>query len=285
MIGARNGSVAKAIKGCAGEIVSDIHFATARSDVFVRGPVFDPHRCEFRADGLPQIDGPGIVCAQAGNVNSGAFDPFAELAEWAHASGGWLHIDGAFGLWAVASDAHRHLCRGVELADSWATDAHKWLNVPYDSGLAFVRNADALRAAMSFGAAYLPVDGMREPFHTTAEALRRGRGVEIWAALRSLGHAGVEDLIDRCCALAQRFERGLREAGHEVLNDVVLNQVVVSFGDEARTRATIRAVQEEGVCWCGPTQWRGRVAMRRQPRSRRLLLVQPLDSRPWVRRR
>lgn len=216
----------------------------------------------IRADALPKIEGPAIVCAQAGNVNSGAFDPFSELAEWAHASDAWLHIDGAFGLWAAATDELRHLVRGVELADSWATDAHKWLNVPYDSGLAFVRDADALRSAMSFGAAYLPIEGIREPFHTTAEASRRGRGIEIWAALRSLGQSGVADLIERSCRHARRFEQGLKEGGCEILNDVVLNQVVVGFGDDERTRSTIRAVQEEGVCWCGPTRWRGRIAMR-----------------------
>jgi glutamate/tyrosine decarboxylase-like PLP-dependent enzyme len=216
----------------------------------------------IRIESLPEIETPAIVCAQAGNVNSGAFDPFSELAAWCREGDAWLHIDGAFGLWAVASPAHRFLTEGIELADSWATDAHKWLNVPYDSGLAFVRDADALRAAMSFSAAYLPEVGLREPFHTTPEASRRGRGVEIWAALRSLGRSGVADLIDGCCRHARSFETGLRAAGFEVLNDVVLNQVVVSFGDAEQTGEVIRTVQDEGICWCGPTEWRGQAAMR-----------------------
>lgn len=212
-----------------------------------------------------EVRGPLIVCAQAGNVNSGASDPFDALREWTSARAGWLHVDGAFGLWAQASPALRGQTRGVERADSWATDGHKWLNVPYDCGLAFVRDADALRAAMAFDAAYLPAAGEdvpREPYHYGVEASRRARGLEVFAALRSLGRQGVSDMVERCCAHARRFADGLRGAGCEVLNEVVLNQVVVAFGDARSTAEVIARVQAAGVCWCGPTHWRGRDAMR-----------------------
>jgi len=231
----------------------------------------------IRVDAIPRFDGPTLVCAQAGNVNSGAFDPFGPLAAACHDRDSWLHVDGAFGLWARASREKQALAVDIELADSWVTDAHKWLNVPYDCGVAFVRDADALRAAMSIEAAYLPADGPREPFHYTPEASRRARGVEVWAALRSLGREGVEAMIDRCCRHARRFAERIEEAGHEILNDVVLNQVVVSFrADEAgegetgeveegaaeRNARIIDSIQREGVCWCGPTLWQGRPAMR-----------------------
>ncbi len=216
----------------------------------------------IRADALPRLTAPSIVCSQAGNVNGGASDPFDALADWCSASGSWLHVDGAFGLWAAATPSLRDQVSGIERADSWATDAHKWLNVPYDSGIAFVKDANALRETMSFDAAYLPVDGPREPFHYSIEASRRARGIEIWAALRSLGRSGVEALIDGCCRHARRFAAGFEAAGFSVLNDVVLNQVVVSFGDEAENTRVIAEVQREGVCWCGPTRWRGQPAMR-----------------------
>ena len=216
----------------------------------------------IRVDSIPTFDGPTLVCAQAGNVNSGAFDPFSELADACAGEDTWLHVDGAFGLWALASKKKSLLARGIERADSWATDAHKWLNVPYDCGIAFVRDAEALRGAMSIAAAYFPVDAPREPFHFTPETSRRARGIEVWAALRSLGRDGVEAMIDRCCHHAQRFGQALAEAGHAVLNEVVLNQVVVSFGDDEANQRVIEAIQREGVCWCGPTQWQGRAAMR-----------------------
>jgi glutamate/tyrosine decarboxylase-like PLP-dependent enzyme len=216
----------------------------------------------IRIDALPALDDRSLVCAQAGNVNSGACDPFPELAGACRAAGAWLHVDGAFGLWAGASRAKCDLVRGIEGADSWATDAHKWLNVPYDCGVAFVRDAEALSAAMSIAAAYLVVDAPREPFHFTPEASRRARGVEVWAALRGLGREGIEAMIDRCCRHARRFAEALAAAGHEILNDVVLNQVVVSFGDDETNQRIVDAVQREGVCWCGPTHWRGRSAMR-----------------------
>jgi glutamate/tyrosine decarboxylase-like PLP-dependent enzyme len=217
----------------------------------------------IRADALPKLDGPTIVCAQAGNVNSGGSDPFLALREWCDEFDGWLHIDGAFGLWAAAAPERKHLVRGVECADSWATDGHKWLNVPYDSGIAFVRDGAALSDAMAISSAYLPgASQQREPFHTSPECSRRARGIELYATLRELGRVGVADLVERCCRLASRFADALEAAGYEVLNEVVLNQVVVAFGDEACTEATIRRIQQEGVCWCGVTRWRGRAAMR-----------------------
>ncbi len=216
----------------------------------------------LRADALPGISGPTIVCLQAGNVNTGAFDPFAEVCEAAHAGGAWVHVDGAFGLWAAAAPARAHLVRGLSAADSWATDAHKWLNVPYDSGLAFVRDPEPLRAAMGVTAAYLPTSMMREPSAHAPELSRRARAVEVWAALRTLGRAGVGDLVERGCRHAATFAEGLREAGYEILNDVVLNQVLVEFGDEERTRRVIAAIQEDGTCWAGVTVWRGHTAMR-----------------------
>jgi glutamate/tyrosine decarboxylase-like PLP-dependent enzyme len=211
---------------------------------------------------MPALSGPAIVCLQAGNVNTGAFDPAAEICERAHASGAWVHVDGAFGLWAAASPKLAHLVEGVAQADSWATDAHKWLNVPYDSGLAFVKDAAALKSAMSVSAAYLPQGAHREPSQFTPELSRRARGVEIWAALKSLGRTGLADLIERDCRFARRFAAALRQGGCEILNDVVLNQVLVSFGDPARTLQAIEGVQRDGTCWCGPTQWQGRTAMR-----------------------
>lgn len=216
----------------------------------------------MQADALPELAGPTIICIQAGNVNTGAFDPAAEICAIARRAGAWVHVDGAFGLWAAASPAMAHLAAGLAEADSWATDGHKWLNVPYDSGLVFVREAAYLRAAMSVSAAYLMASDEREPSHYTPDMSRRARGTEVWAALRSLGRAGLADLLERNCDLARQFARGLREAGYEVLNEVVLNQVLVAFGDDETTRRVIAAVQDEGTCWCGGTVWQGRAAMR-----------------------
>ena len=217
----------------------------------------------IRADALPRLSGPTIVCLQAGNINTGAFDPFDALCMRAREAGAWVHVDGAFGLWAQASPRLAPLSRGVERADSWATDAHKWLNVPYDCGLAFVREPGALPAAMSISAEYLPTSGaQRSPSDFTPELSRRARGVEVWAALRSLGRSGLADLLDRNCRQARRFATRLAEAGCEILNEVVLNQVLVSFGSPEETRHVIAAVQEDGTCWCGGTVWQGRAAMR-----------------------
>jgi glutamate/tyrosine decarboxylase-like PLP-dependent enzyme len=216
----------------------------------------------MRADALPQLSGPTIVCIQAGNVNTGAFDPAHEICAIARAAGAWVHVDGAFGLWAAASPQKAHLVAGVAEADSWATDAHKWLNVPYDSGLAFIRNAAHLNAAMSLIASYLPQGAHREPSQYTPELSRRARGVEIWAVLRSLGRTGLAELIERTCGHAGRFAEGLEAAGYRVLNDVVLNQLLVSFGDAEKTRRVVDRIQRDGTCWCGETVWQGWVAMR-----------------------
>lgn len=216
----------------------------------------------MRADRLPALHGPAIVCLQAGNLNTGAFDPFEDIVPAAHDAGAWVHVDGAFGLWAAASPALAPLAAGMSLADSWATDAHKWLNVPYDSGVAFVRDADALRGAMAISADYLPAGDARNPSDYTPELSRRARGVDVWAALQTLGRGGLVALLERCCEHARRFARELAAAGFEILNDVVSNQVLVSFGDAQATVRTIAALQAEGTCWCGPTRWQGRTAMR-----------------------
>jgi glutamate/tyrosine decarboxylase-like PLP-dependent enzyme len=231
------------------------------SDEVARVPVDDQGR--MIAAGLPELSGPTIVCAQVGNVNSGASDPVGAICLALQGSGAWVHVDGAFGLWARASAHLRDRYRGVELADSWATDGHKWLNVPYDSGMAFVRDPAAMRAALaSPAAAYLPSGGEGEPMEFVPEMSRRARGVACWAALRSLGTDGVAALVDRACGFATTFAEGLRAAGFAVLNDVVLNQVLVSFGDDTETRRVVAALQEVGRCWVGPTVWHGRTAMR-----------------------
>jgi glutamate/tyrosine decarboxylase-like PLP-dependent enzyme len=223
------------------------------------------------SDALATADGPTIVCAQAGNVNTGAFDPLDEIADLASGAGAWLHIDGAFGLWAAASPAHRHLVAGADRADSWAVDAHKWLNVPYDSGIAFCANPEAQQAAMGVRASYLihaEPGGPRDALEWNPEFSRRARGFPIYAAIRSLGRSGIAELIERCCGHARRFAEALEAAPHaEVLNDVVLNQVLVRFVDtagdhDAYTDAVIEAVQSDGTCWLSGTTWQGMRAMR-----------------------
>ena len=227
----------------------------------VRVPVDAQGR--MRADAMPKIKGPTILCLQAGNVNTGAFDPLEPLIAAAKDAGAWVHIDGAFGLWAAVAPSRAYLTAGIAGADSWATDAHKWLNVPYDSGLAFVRDADALRGAMAISAEYLPTDSpQRNPSDFTPELSRRARGVEVWAALLSLGQKGVTELIERNCRQARRFAEVLSGAGHRILNDVVLNQVLVSFGSPETTLKVIDAIQEDGTCWAGSTVWQGSTAMR-----------------------
>jgi glutamate/tyrosine decarboxylase-like PLP-dependent enzyme len=216
----------------------------------------------MRADKLPKLSERSIVCIQAGNVNTGAFDPAAEICARAKQQSAWVHVDGAFGLWANASPKYRHLVAGFDQADSWATDAHKWPNVNYDSGIVIVRDAAALRAAMTATAAYLQPGSRREPMQYAPDASRRTRGVELWAALKSLGRSGLAALIERTCAHAQRFAQGLRSAGFDVRNDVVINQVLVSFGSAKTTQEVIRRVQEDGTCWCGGTVWQGKTAMR-----------------------
>ncbi len=216
----------------------------------------------IRPEALPAVDGRTIVCLQAGNVNSGAFDPATEICGKAREASAWVHVDGAFGLWAAAAPARARLMAGYADADSWATDCHKWLNVPYDSGLALVREPRHLRGAMAWSAAYLPGGEGREPAYYTPEASRRARGIEIWAALRSLGRRGLAELIERNCRLATRCAEGLRAGGYAILNDVELNQVLVSFGDAATTKRVIAAIQADGTCWCGGTEWHGQTAMR-----------------------
>ncbi len=226
----------------------------------VRVPVDRQGR--MRADALPHLDERTILCLQAGNVNTGAFDPAAAICPAAREAGAWIHVDGAFGLWAAASARYRHLTRGFELADSWATDGHKWPNVGYDCGLALVRDAADLRASMSIDAPYLVLAEQREPAHYTPEFSRRARGVELWAALRSVGRSGMAQIVERTCSHARRFADGLRAAGYEILNDVVINQVLVSFGSGEKTLRTIERIQQDGTCWCGSTVWQGHTAMR-----------------------
>ena len=232
-------------------------------------------RPDVLRDALAGIDGPAIVCAQAGNVNSGAFDPLDEIVPIAHDRGAWVHVDGAFGIWAAGVPSLKRFMRGHREADSWSTDAHKWLNVPYDSGLAFVRDAASHHAAMSLGATYYVVaeGSERDGFDWTPESSRRARGFALVAALRSLGRSGFVELIERDCRLARRMAAALGAGrGVSILNDVVLNQVLVRFDAErddpdgsigdARTREVIAAVQREGTCWLGGTTWAGRAAMR-----------------------
>jgi glutamate/tyrosine decarboxylase-like PLP-dependent enzyme len=216
----------------------------------------------MRADRLPRLDKNTIVCIQAGNVNTGAFDPARDICDRAQEAGAWVHVDGAFGLWAAASPKYKHLLDGFELADSLATDAHKWPNINYDSGIVLVRDGMALRTAMTLTAAYLQPGLRREPMHHTPEASRKARGIELWAGLKSLGRTGLAELIERTCAHARRFAEGLREAGFAILNDVVINQVLVSFGSAEKTSEVIRRIQEDGTCWCSGTEWQGKTAMR-----------------------
>lgn len=220
----------------------------------------------MRVEELPDLGaGPTIVCGQAGEVNTGASDDLEAIADAASEAGAWFHVDGAFGLWAAASPTLRHLVRGSERADSWTTDAHKWLNVPYDSGLAFCAHPEAHRAAIGVTASYLVHAGdvrERDQMDWTPEFSRRARGFAVYAALRSLGRSGIADLIERSCAHARRFAELLEAGGATVLNEVVLNQVLVRFDDGAHTREVIRQVQDDGTCWLGGTEWQGEHAMR-----------------------
>ncbi len=214
------------------------------------------------AEKIPQFKGPTVLCLQAGNVNSGAFDPIEEICRNVNRENTWIHIDGAFGLWAGVSEKLRLLVKGIELADSIGTDAHKWLNVPYDSGLVFVKDKQTLLTALSASAAYLPEISQREPLQLVPDMSRQARGVPIWAALKSLGRKGLSDMIESNCRHARKFADGLKKAGFAILNDVVINQVLVSFGDSATTLGVIKRIQEEGTCWCGGTNWQGKTAMR-----------------------
>ena len=216
----------------------------------------------MRPEALPPLDDRTLVCVQAGNVNSGAFDPAGEICARAREKGSWVHVDGAFGYWAAVSPQYAPLLAGAGAADSWAIDCHKWLNVPYDSAVAVVRAPEHLKTAMAMSAAYLTPGAGREPWHFAPEASRRARGIELWAAMRSLGRSGLAELIERNCLQAKLFADRLRAAGYTILNDVVLNQVLVSFGNDEETRRVTASVQSDGTCWCGGTQWHGHAAMR-----------------------
>ena len=229
-------------------------------DRVVRVPVDDQGR--MRADLFPDISNTTIVCVSAGNVNSGAFDPIKQICAAAKSNDAWVHVDGAFGLWTAAAPGRAHLVEGIEDADSWSVDAHKWLNVPYDSAMAIVRNPSDLRASMSMSASYYIKADERDPWDWVPQISRRARGIEIWAALRSLGRKGVAGLVESSCKHATRFGEELSAAGYQVLNDVVLNQVLVSFGDEDTTNRVISRIQEDGTCWCGGAVWKGQAVMR-----------------------
>ncbi len=227
------------------------------SERVVRLPVDDQGR--IKPDTFDFDDGPTIVCLHAGNVDTGSVDPLDQIIPMAKEKGAWVHIDGAFGLWAAASSKFQHLIAGAELADSWSVDLHKWLNVPYDSGVVICRYPELLSAAMSVNAAYLPA-GTPGPYQFTPGMSRRARGVEAYAALYSLGKSGVTQLIEDCCRHANTMSKILQQAGYKILNDVVLNQVLVDFGE--RTDEIIQAIQEEGTCWASGTKWQGKSAMR-----------------------
>ena len=216
----------------------------------------------MRPGALHRLDDHTVVCVQAGNVNTGAFDQAGEICARAHEAGAWVHVDGAFGLWAASSPQYAPLLNGAGAADSWAIDCHKWLNVPYDSGVAVVREPEYLHSAMTLSAAYLPPSDKREPWHYAPEGSRRARGVELWAAMRSLGRSGLKEMVERNCRAAKIFAERLGEAGFAILNDVALNQVLVSFGSPEETRRVITEIQNDGTCWCGGTQWQGHTAMR-----------------------
>jgi glutamate/tyrosine decarboxylase-like PLP-dependent enzyme len=216
----------------------------------------------MRADLLPDVPGPVLLCAQAGEVNTGAFDPFEPVADWVAERAGWLHVDGAFGLWAAADPSRRELVRGIDRADSWATDGHKWLNVTYDCGIAFVRRPDDLRRTFAATAAYLPPSDVFEAMHHTPQSSQRARQLEVWAVLRTLGRHGVARLVADTCAAAGSIATRLGEADFDVLNDVVLNQVLVRWIDGPTTERLMAALQADGRVWCGSTQWGGQTAMR-----------------------
>lgn len=215
----------------------------------------------MRMDSLPSLDDRTILCLQAGNVNTGGMDDGSVIAA-AKSKGAWVHIDGAFGLWAGACESTKHLTSGYELADSWATDAHKWLNVPYDSGLVICKQGIHLRKAMSISGDYLDQSGERIPYQYTPEMSRRARAIDLWAVVRTLGRTGIDDLVKRTCRFALHMAARLRESGFEILNEVEINQVLVSFGSAEETNRVIKGVQTEGTCWCGGTVWQGRTAMR-----------------------
>lgn len=213
-------------------------------------------------DKMPALDANTLVMLQAGNINSGSFDDFTTVCVKAKAAGAWVHVDGAFGLWARASEKKSHLAAGIEMADSWSVDGHKWLNLPQDSAIYFCKDAEAVHDVFGVSATYLMQDANRQPNNFTPELSRRARGVEFWATLKSLGRQGVADIVDRSCHFATLFRSGLEQAGYKVLNDVVLNQVVFTAANETQTKAALKLIQASGRVWLGPTTWKGQYAMR-----------------------
>jgi glutamate/tyrosine decarboxylase-like PLP-dependent enzyme len=229
-------------------------------DEIIKVPTDDQGR--IISEKIPELDASTLVCVQAGNVNTGAIDPIKKICLEAKDKGAWVHVDGAFGLWARVSPDKSLFAEGCELADSWAIDLHKWLNVPYDSGLVACKEAQVLHNALSVSAAYLPDSVEPEPYFNTPEMSRKARAIDTWAAIYSLGRKGVVDLIERCCSFAELFASKLEQAGFKILNKVTLNQVLVSFGDPDLTNRIIKKVQDDGTCWCGGTVWKGTTAMR-----------------------
>ena len=230
------------------------------TDEIIKVPTDDQGR--IIAEKIPDLDASTLLCLQAGNVNTGAIDPIKEICLRAKDKGAWVHVDGAFGLWARVSPEKSQMAEGCDLADSWAIDLHKWLNVPYDSGLVICKEPQVLQNALSVSAAYLPDSVEPEPYFNTPEMSRRARAIDAWAAIYSLGRKGVVDLIERCCFLAELFAARLEHAGFKILNKVSLNQVLVSFGDAELTNRIIKKIQDDGTCWCGGTVWKGMTAMR-----------------------
>ena len=229
-------------------------------DEIIKVPTDDQGR--MIAEKLPELDASTLVCAQVGNVNTGAIDPIKKICLKAKERGAWVHVDGAFGLWARVSPNKSQFVEGCELADSWAVDLHKWLNVPYDSGVLICKEPQVLQNALSVSAAYLPDSVEPEPYFNTPEMSRRARAFDAWAAIYSLGRKGVIDLVERCCSLAELFAAKLEDAGFKILNKVTLNQVLVSFGEADLTNRIIKKIQDDGTCWCGGTLWKGATAMR-----------------------
>lgn len=229
-------------------------------DEIIKVPTDDQGR--IIAEKIPDLDASTLLCLQAGNVNTGAIDPIKEICLRAKDKGAWVHVDGAFGLWARVSPEKSQMAEGCELADSWAIDLHKWLNVPYDSGLVVCKEPQVLQNALAVSAAYLPDSVEPEPYFNTPEMSRRARAIDTWAAIYSLGRKGVVDLVERCCFLAELFSARLEHAGFKILNKVSLNQALVSFGDAELTNRIIKKIQEDGTCWCGGTVWKGVTAMR-----------------------
>jgi glutamate/tyrosine decarboxylase-like PLP-dependent enzyme len=223
-------------------------------------PVDDQGR--MRAEALPELDARTLLVLQAGEVNSGGFDPFQPLCEAARKAGAWIHVDGAFGLWAAASPRFRHLTEGAALADSWSVDAHKTLNAPYDNGIVFCTDREALVGAMKMAGSYIVFSEDRDGMGLTPEMSRRARGIEIWACLKSLGRDGLAGLVDHLCDTATAFATGLAAEGFSIKNEVVFNQVLVACEDQELTRATLSNLQTSGECWCGGTTWRGESTIR-----------------------